>query len=395
MRHVFLWEEDERDRDVLIALLEDEYLVRAVGGTDGAKDALRDGSWDLIILGIAECTGDKTQQALRFLQVLAPATPILCRLPHGDPALFTTLLRQGVAACISRDCSRDELKSWLRKVRVPLEIDSACRETPGPCFRAAPEDSLLLGNSACMRRVRSRIGLFARYDFPVLITGESGTGKELAARSIHRLSRRACRPFLAVNCGAIPETILESELFGTEKGAYTGAVTRPGTFEAADGGTLFLDEITELSPGAQAKLLRVLENGEIRRLGARASATCDVRLISATNVDLERHRGLRFDLLERIETLVLKLPPLRERPEDIPLLARHFLADFESETAIGDDAMELLAGYDWPGNVRQLRNTIRRSAVAAAETDAGSGIIRADHVDFGSRPAVDRQARAE
>jgi len=393
MRHLFLWEEDERDREILVALLEDEYLVCAIGGADRVAEALRDESWDLIILGIAEYAGDKTLQALRFLQVLAPATPILCRLPHGDPALPTTLLRQGVAACISRDCSRDELKSWLRKVRVPLAIDSAFRETSGPRLRAALEDPILLGKSACMRRVRSRISLFARYDFPVLITGESGTGKELAAQSIHRLSRRACRPFLAVNCGAIPETILESELFGTEKGAYTGAVTRPGTFETADGGTLFLDEITELTPGAQAKLLRVLENGEIRRLGARVSVTCDVRLISATNVNLERHRGLRFDLLERLETLVLKLPPLRERPEDIPLLARHFLADFEAETEVGDDAMELLAGYDWPGNVRQLRNTIRRSAVAAAETDTESGMIRAEHVDFGSRPVEDQQAR--
>ena len=393
MRRILLCEEDAGERDVLAALLEDEYTVRAAGSVDAAEASLPREPWDLIILGFASTAPDEALEALRRIRLRFPAAPVLCRLPSGDPALPSSLLRNGAAACLSRDCSREDLKRWLRRIRSPRPADTSCREPSSPYPDPDAENRLLLGRSPCMRNVRGRIRLFARYDFPVLITGESGTGKELAARSIHGLSRRSGRPFLAVNCGAIPESILESELFGTERGAYTGAVSRPGTFEIADGGTLFLDEITELSPGAQAKLLRVLENGEIRRLGARSASACDVRLISATNVELDRFQGMRFDLLERLETLVLKLPPLRERPEDIPMLARHFLDEAGLATEIGQDALEALSGYDWPGNVRQLRNTVCRAAVAAAESDIG--IIRAEHVDFGCRPARPFQARAE
>ena len=395
MRQVFLLEMDERERDVLTALLEDEYRVHSTGTMEAAQTMLRDGSWDLIILGMAECAMAESLRTLRSCRVLAPATPILCRLPHGDPAASTVLLRHGAAACISRTCSREELKSWLREIRSLRSAGVICRELPRPFHGASLESGILLGKSEAIRRIRSRIDLFARYEFPVLITGESGTGKELAARSIHNQSSRASRPFLAINCGAIPETILESELFGTEKGAYTGAVSRPGTFEAADGGCLFLDEITEMAPGAQAKLLRVLENGEVRRLGAREARTCDIRLISATNVDLESRGGLRFDLLERIETLVLRLPPLRERTEDIPLLALHFLGQSGLEAEIGEEAMEKLLSYDWPGNVRQLRNTILRSAVAAAEGEVSGGRILAEHVSFGSRPREPRQSGSD
>ncbi len=395
MRRVLLWEEDEEERDVLSALLEDEYLVRTVGGRRDAEAALREDSWDLLILGIRDPDPDDALPSLRLLRTYVPGVPVLCRVPDGDPSLPAALLEEGAAACVPRGGSGEDLKARLRRIRSALAIEPVCRESPGTYPCGDPESRILLGTSASMRAVRARIRLFARYDFPVLITGESGTGKELAARSIHRLSRRGSRPFLAVNCGALPESILESELFGTERGAYTGAVTRPGTFELADGGTLFLDEIAELSPGAQAKLLRVLENGEIRRLGARASSSCDVRLLSATNADLARFRGMRFDLLERLETLVLKLPPLRERPEDIPLLARHFLEKAGLGTEIDPDAMELLSGYDWPGNVRQLRNTVCRAAVSAADPGTGPGIIRAEHVDFGCRPPGLLQARAE
>lgn len=395
MRRVLLWEEDEEERDVLSALLEDEYLVRAVGGRGDAEAALRNASWDLLILGIRDPDPEAALSSLRLLRTLSPAAPVLCRIPDGASSLPSALLEAGAAACAPRDGSGEDLKARLRRIRSALAIVPSCRESPRRCPGPDGDSRILLGTSASMRTVRARIQLFARYDFPVLITGESGTGKELAARSIHRLSRRGSRPFLAVNCGALPESILESELFGTERGAYTGAVSRPGTFELADGGSLFLDEIAELSPGAQAKLLRILENGEVRRLGARASSACDVRLLSATNADLDRFQGMRFDLLERLETLVLKLPPLRERPEDIPLLARHFLDTAALETGIAQDAMELLTGYDWPGNVRQLKNTVCRAAVSAAEPGAGSGIIRAEHVDFGCRPPGLLRARAE
>ncbi|HOX12946.1 MAG TPA: sigma 54-interacting transcriptional regulator [Spirochaetia bacterium] len=393
MRRILHWEEDEEERDILAALLADEYLVRGVGTPAEAEAAAAEEGWDLVILGAGDPVAGDAAGRIRLLKARLPSVPLVCRLPAGDPARTTALLREGAAACVSRDCPGDELKAWLRRVRSSRSTEPSCREPSRPYGEPDPDTRILLGESDCIRGVRRRIRLFARYDFPVLITGESGTGKDLAARSIHGLSRRASRPFLAVNCGAIPESILESELFGTERGAYTGAVSRPGTFETADGGTLFLDEITELSPGAQAKLLRILENGEIRRLGARSSSSCDVRLISATNVELDRFQGMRFDLLERLETLVLKLPPLRERLGDIPLLARHFLDQAGLAAEIGPDAMELLSGYDWPGNVRQLRNAICRAAVAASESEGG--IIRAEHVDFGCRPSALPRVRAE
>ena len=391
MRRILHWEEDGEERDILSALLEDEYRLFGVGTKSEAEAACKKASWDLIVLGFRSPDATEALQRIRLVKARFPAVPVLCRFPAGDPAITTLLLGEGAAACVSRDCSQEELKSWLRRIRSALAIEPTCREPSRPYCSPDFNAQSRLGDSSCMRDIRSRIRLFARYDFPVLITGESGTGKELAARSIHGLSRRSGRPFLAVNCGAIPESILESELFGTERGAYTGAVSRPGTFEITDGGTLFLDEITELSPGAQAKLLRVLESGEIRRLGSRTSSACNVRLLSATNVELDRFRGMRFDLLERLETLVLKLPPLRDRSEDIPLLARYFLNQAGLQTEIGEDAMDLLVHYDWPGNVRQLRNTILRSAVTASESE--SGTIRSEHVDFGSRPFA--EARAE
>jgi DNA-binding NtrC family response regulator len=389
MRRVFLWEEDEQERDILVALLEDEYRVIAVRGEEAVFAALRDGSWDLILVGAIGSVLEKDLTALKHLRFLAPATPIICRLPHGDPGISTALLRHGVSACISRTCSREELKTWIREVRFHSEADPSA--LPGaPPKGGVSLSHLLMGESEPMRQVRSKIELYARHDFPVFITGECGTGKELAAKSLHRFSRRARAPFVAVNCGAIPETILESELFGTERGAYTGAVSRPGNFEAAAGGTLFLDEITEMSGSAQAKLLRALEDGEVRRLGSRQTLHFDVRVLSATNANLDARAGagFRYDLLERLETLILEMPPLRDRREDIPLLSRYFL-DMEAMNALlGQDALDKLHGYDWPGNVRELKNTVLRAAVVASGAGSPlSSTIRADHIRFGRRPA--------
>lgn len=386
MRQIFVWEEDEREREVIIALLEDEYKVVAFGERTAASTALQSEKWDIFIVGITGKPTSEGLHALRQLRVLAPETPILCRLPDGDPGVPTTLLRHGVSACISRTCSREELKSWLRKICCPLCTSSSAFSDFQRHKKSIGSSFNLLGDSSAMRYTRSRIELFSRYDFPVFITGESGTGKELAARSLHILSHRSNQPFIAVNCGAIPETIIESELFGTEKGAYTGAISRPGTFELANGGTLFLDEITELATGSQAKLLRVLENYEVRRLGARNILFCDVRIISATNEDIQTRLDFRFDLFERLETLILNLPPLRDRPEDIPQLSRHFLDVCALDVEVADDAMEKLIHYDWPGNVRQLKNTLIRAAVDATGENTETPIIHADHIFFGSRP---------
>ena len=230
----------------------------------------------------------------------------------------------------------------------------------------------IVGKSRKMQKVFKIIGKAASSDLTVLITGESGTGKELVARALHKASNRANGPFVAVNCAAIPRELLESELFGYEKGAFTGATeSRAGKFEQADGGTIFLDEIGDMDITLQAKILRVIQEREFYRVGGKAQIKVDVRIISATNQDLEtavKEKMFREDLFHRLNVITIPLPPLRERREDIPLLSDYFLKRFSSELGIGvryiaDDAMHILKNYDWKGNVRELENVIQRAIV--------------------------------
>jgi transcriptional regulator with GAF, ATPase, and Fis domain len=220
-----------------------------------------------------------------------------------------------------------------------------------------------------MRTVVDFIGKIAGSDAPVLILGESGTGKERVARAIHTRSQRAAAPFIAVNCGALSESLLESELFGHEKGAFTGAVKdRMGRFELADGGTIFLDEIGEVSEGFQLKLLRVLQEGEVERVGGTRTLRLNVRVVAATNKDLRdqvKHKKFREDLYYRLNVLSVSLPPLRERQDDIPLLVQHFLSREQGGLRISRNVMEALQQHTWPGNVRELESVVRRGAVMA------------------------------
>jgi DNA-binding NtrC family response regulator len=238
---------------------------------------------------------------------------------------------------------------------------------------AAPDMPEMVGMSAGMGGVRDAVRRVARVPFPVLIQGESGVGKELVARAVHRLSPRAGRPFRSLNCAAMAEELVEAELFGHAQGAYTGAVTaRAGLFEDANGGTLFLDEVSELSPRAQAKLLRVLQEGEVRRVGETAARRADVRIIAASNVALApavEARLFRADLLFRLDVLRVAVPPLRERPEDIPLLCAHFWREAASRTGttahLSAEVIGALTRWPWPGNVRELQNVIAALAVSA------------------------------
>jgi len=234
---------------------------------------------------------------------------------------------------------------------------------------------LLLGTSPPMRDVYRLIDQAAPTPAPVLITGETGTGKELVARTIHDLSPRAKQQFVAVNCSAIPETLLESELFGHEKGAFTGAMERrAGYFELADTGTIFLDEITEMSPSLQAKYLRTLQDGAVRRLGGKTELKVDVRIIAATNrnpLQAVKDGSFREDLYYRLNVLNVTLPPLRQRREDIPLLIEAFIKEFndkydKSVKSLDDEAMRLITQHEWPGNVRELRNTMERVIVQSS-----------------------------
>ncbi|HEX8717588.1 MAG TPA: sigma-54 dependent transcriptional regulator [Gemmatimonadaceae bacterium] len=276
-----------------------------------------------------------------------------------EPGLHERLRALGFVEVYSKPVDLDEVFSGVRRI---LER------------RRLAEDTGLIGESEAMREVMVKIEQMAPVSSTVLIEGESGTGKELVARALHRLSPRRAKPFIAVNIGALPETLLESELFGHEKGAFTGAAERRlGRFELAHNGTLFLDEIGEAPPSTQVKLLRVLEQREVMRVGGSQPFRVDVRVVAATNRPLRdqvEDGGFRADLYYRLNVLTIYLPPLRERPEDIPLLVRRFIQEFAEQHdrpfhGISADAMQLLMEYAWPGNVRELRNLVESMVVLA------------------------------
>ncbi len=244
----------------------------------------------------------------------------------------------------------------------------------------AQAETVLVGQSQAMSEIRSAVTLVARSETPTLITGESGTGKEVVARLIHLKSNRADKPFIAVNCAALPKDVIENELFGHEKGAFTGALAKKsGCFELADHGTLFFDEIAEMSIETQAKLLRAIELQRFRRLGGKEEVSVNVRTIAATNKDVSaalKSRELREDLYYRLSVIEIFIPPLRERKEDIPLLVEHFLAVFSEKygkppSRFSEEALESLIAYEWPGNVRELKNVIERSVVICANDVIG------------------------
>jgi Nif-specific regulatory protein len=273
---------------------------------------------------------------------------------------------------ISRD--RERLLEDQARLAKLLERSGAAVPVPVP----APTTGIV-GESPSIRAVTEKLRIVARSNSTVLLRGESGTGKELFAQALHRLSPRHEGPFIAVNCAALPESVLESELFGHEKGAFTNASSqRRGRFELADGGTLFLDEIGDISPAFQAKLLRVLQEGQLERVGSSATIDVDVRLVAATNRDLEDAvaRGqFRADLYYRISVVPIFLPPLRSRKADIPPLAREFLRRFneehEQDLAFDEDALRLMSGCNFPGNVRELENCVRRTATFARGSTVG------------------------
>jgi Nif-specific regulatory protein len=254
-----------------------------------------------------------------------------------------------------------------------LKVLTEPGDVPSVSVSLSYDPDRIIGTSARMRAIMQEIAQVARSRSTVLLRGESGTGKELVARALHRFSERNQQPFVKLNCAALPESLLESELFGHERGAFTGAIkTRRGRFELADHGTLFLDEIGDISLATQIKLLRVLQERTFERVGGSRSLTVDVRIIAASNADLEeavRTRRFREDLYYRLHVVPIVLPPLRERKEDIPLLVGHFLQRFNAENRkdlkISSPAMDLIVGYDWPGNVRELENCIERMVVMA------------------------------
>jgi len=326
-----------------------------------------------VILADYPLEGVDEAQLIEALRRSAPASLVVFRVEDCPPHRAVALVRQGAYSCCDRSVTPSELADILTSAEDEIRSRQAAQEQNSQAWR-----NVMVGESAPMQDLARIIDLVARRRCTVLITGETGTGKEMAARAIHMAGDRAHRPMVAINCSAIPEHLLEAELFGHTKGAFTGAVNaRAGRFEEANHGTLFLDEIGDMPIDLQAKLLRVLQERELQRLGSSETIRVDVRVIAASNMDLhERVKEGRFreDLYYRLNVVPVKMPPLRERPEDIRLLARHFVAKvcrMEGIPAkeIYNETLDYLMRYDWPGNVRQLENLVEKAVVLSGERE--------------------------
>jgi DNA-binding NtrC family response regulator len=311
---------------------------------------------------------------LKALQAELPFTMVIILTAHGTIETAVGATKDGAYDYLTKPVDVARLRLLVEKA---IEKGEALREVNvlRRRVKAVWGHGRLVGTSRAMQAVFRQIDLAAPTSAPVLIAGESGTGKELAARTLHELSPRNQGPFVAVNCAAIPETLLESEIFGHEKGAFTGALDRRiGCFELAHQGTLFLDEIAEMSPSLQAKFLRILQDGALKRIGGKAELRVDVRVLAATNRDPAKalkDGALREDLYYRLNVFTLTLPPLRTRREDITLLIQAFIEEFNTKyerkvRGVDDAALRFLVGHDWPGNVRQLRNSIERAVIGCA-----------------------------
>jgi DNA-binding NtrC family response regulator len=371
---ILVADDEEIMRDVLSALLAGEnYIVDLAESGGQALAMLRDNPYDVMLLDLLmpDTDGLEVLQKLQDLED-RPAVIVLTAFATLEKAVKATKL--GAFDFIAKPFKNDEIllavRNALEQRRLRVEnllLKRSLRERYS--FRN------IIGKSAAMQQVFQLISQVAPSRSTVLIQGESGTGKELVAKAIHASSPRADAPFMTINCGNIPSELLESELFGHVRGAFTGAAnSKKGLFEAADGGSLFLDEVATISMEMQAKLLRVIQEREFRRLGGLENIKVDVRIIAATNMDLQeavRQGAFRDDLFYRLNVIAVKLPPLRERPEDIPLLVDRFIKKYSEENnkdvpPIEPSAMKALLDYDWPGNVRELENVVERAVVLSS-----------------------------
>jgi two-component system response regulator AtoC len=380
--------DDEKDfADVLAALLgRAGYQAVAVHDAETGWERMSHEVFDLVLCDIKM----PRVSGLEFLDGLGPRglrSTVIMMSAFGTIDMAIEALKRGAYDYVSKPFKADEIVLTLRKAEEREQLRARVGELEDRLERLAAlsgGDRPLLGESDAMRAVKETVARVAGYDTTVLVTGESGTGKELVARAIHRTGKRGSRSFVPVNCGAIPATLLESELFGHLRGAFTDAhQDKPGLFAEADGGTLFLDEIGELSQALQVGLLRVLQEGEVRPVGATKAKKVDVRIIAATHKNLHEavaEGQFREDLFYRLNVLPIQVPPLRERAADVPDLAAHILARIAKRTGerprqLGRDALEMLIGYPWPGNIRELENVLERSVVLSDSEVVGAGAL--------------------
>jgi DNA-binding NtrC family response regulator len=366
--------DDERSTCEALALVlgRQGHTVATATSGDAALAHLQDQSVNLIISDV-KMPGMDGLALLRHVKASDTGTVMVMMSGHSDVSAAVEAMKQGAFDYLVKPFAKDEV---VRTVQKALTLRVALAENL--VLKRQLQDhaayARVIGSSPVWRRVCALVEQVAPSRTTVLLSGETGTGKELIAHLLHRLSPRAERPFITLNAAALPAPLLEAELFGYEKGAFTGALQRkPGRFELADQGTLFLDEIGEMSAEVQAKLLRVLQEGTFERLGGTRTLRVDVRIVTATNKDLVQEvaaQRFRTDLYYRINVITIQLPPLRERREDIPLLSNHFLRIYAQQnhkdiTAFQPQALQRLQAYDWPGNVRELANVIERAVVLA------------------------------
>lgn len=371
MGKVLIVDDEQGIRRILASNLRlDSHVVCDADSAAAAIALLSREDFDVVITD-QKMPGGTGMDVFRAVQEASPATSVIFLTAVGTVELAVETMRSGAFDFITKPFSPDVVRATVRRAceRTALLRENAALRTAVRKLEGADE---ILGESQAIRAVRASILRVAGMNSTVMITGETGTGKELVARAIYRNSARADKPFIAINCAAVTETLIESELFGHEKGAYTGADrARAGLFETAHEGTLFLDEIAELSPAAQAKLLRILADGEFQRVGSNHTRKVDVRVIAATHRNLRDRvqKGLfREDLYYRLAVVPIHLPPLRERREDIPILSSALLASIAQEIKvpkrpISDAALDKLRAYSFPGNIRELRNLLERALI--------------------------------
>jgi DNA-binding NtrC family response regulator len=371
---VLIVDDEPALRDVISARLEHTgYECRTAGSVEEAESSLSDFEPDLVLSDVVMPGGGGLDLLRRLKSGERRRLPVVLMTAHGSIDKAVEAMKEGAEDFLTKPLDDAKLTALLQSLVADLERRRATQS-----LEAALDGwgSLagMVGQSPAIRELYRLIGLVASSDASALITGESGTGKEVVARAVHELSGRRAAPFVAVNTAAIPETLIESELFGHERGAFTGAVrSRAGCFEQANRGTLFLDEISEMPAPLQPKLLRILEDGRVRRVGGSTETRFDVRVLAATNrvpsEAIEEGR-LREDLFYRLNVFELFVPPLRERVEDLPLLCHHFIRDFNRKhqtevEGLREGAMECLQRYRWPGNIRELRNVMERAVIVA------------------------------
>jgi DNA-binding NtrC family response regulator len=384
---VLIVEDEEKLRRVLSLHLESKGFETIPAAT--AEEALRAAPQAQLVLTDLRLPGMDGLELLESLQRLNARLPVVVMTAFSSVETAVEAMKKGAADFLPKPFSLDHLDAVISKaleVQQLREENTRLREELGRRYRL----DNIVGTGPKMQDILAAVMRVAPTRTTVLLCGESGVGKDLIARAIHYHSPRASQPFVKINCTTIPENLMESELFGYEKGAFTGAVAaRPGKFEQADKGTVFLDEIGDVPPSVQVKLLRVLQDREFERLGSNRTRQIDVRVIAATNADLRRaleEGNFREDLYYRLNVFPITIPPLRERREDIPLLAERFLRRFASEsgsrvTAISPEAMRKLVDYHWPGNVRELENVIERSLLYA-----DGPVLEPDHIRLDYAP---------